>query len=64
MFNITHNQGKAHQKYYDRVPGAKWRRSRGPKFHLVPGIQLDRDQTILNTYKLNRRSKKRIATTL
>jgi len=44
--------------------GARWRKSRRPKFHLVPGIQLDRDQTILNTYELNRRLKKRIAATL
>jgi len=44
--------------------GARPRRSRRPGFLLVSGIQLDRDQTILNTHKLNRRSKKRIATTL
>ena len=37
---------------------------RRPKFRPVPGIQLDRDQTILNNYKLNKRSKKRIAATL
>jgi len=43
--------------------GARWQRSRRPKFHLFPGIQLDRDQTILNTYEINRRSKKRIAAT-
>ncbi|XP_064438195.1 uncharacterized protein LOC123853571 isoform X2 [Mirounga angustirostris] len=42
---------------------ARWR-SRRPGFRLLSGIQLDRDQTILNTYKLKRRSKKRIATTL
>jgi len=42
----------------------RWRRSRRPRFRLVPGMQLNRDQTILNTYELNRRSKKRIATTL
>jgi len=44
--------------------GARWQRSRRPKFLLIPGIQLDRDQTILNTYELNRISKKRIAATL
>ena len=44
--------------------GARWQRSRIPKFRLVPGIQLDKDQTILNTYELNRRSKQRIAATL
>jgi len=44
--------------------GARWRRSRRPGFRLLSGIQLDRDQTILNTYKLNRRSKKRIVATL
>ncbi|XP_073746565.1 uncharacterized protein, partial [Callorhinus ursinus] len=44
--------------------GARWRRSRRPRFHLVSGIQLNRDQTILNTYELNRRLKRRVATTL
>jgi len=44
--------------------GARWRRSKRPGFRLLSGIQLDRDQTIQNTYKLNRRSKKRIAATL
>jgi len=44
--------------------GARWQRSRRTKFHLVPGIQLDRYQTILNTYELNRGSKKRRAATL
>jgi len=44
--------------------GARWWRNRRPKFHLVPGIPLDSYQTIQNTYKLNRRSKKRITATL
>jgi len=39
--------------------GGRWWTNRRPKFCLVPGIQLDRDQTSLNTYELNRRSKKR-----
>jgi len=43
---------------------ARWWKSRRPKFRLVPEIQLDSYQTIQNTYKLNRRSKKRIAATL
>jgi len=44
-----------------RVGGARWWRSRRLKFCLVPGIQLDSYQTILNTYELNRRSKTRLA---
>ena len=43
---------------------ARWRRNKRPGFRLVPGIQLDRDQTIMNIYELNRRSKKGIAATL
>ncbi|XP_077912685.1 uncharacterized protein LOC144379232 isoform X2 [Halichoerus grypus] len=53
-----------HSDSTHRGGGTRWQRSRRPKFRLVPGIQLDRDQTILNTYELNRRSKKRIAATL
>lgn len=33
-------------------------KSQRPRFHLVPGIQLESYQTILSTYELNRRSKK------
>ena len=35
-----------------------------PKYHWVPGVQLDSYETILNTYKLNRRLKRRRAAIL
>ena len=42
----------------------RWQRSRGPQFHLLPRIQVDNYQIILNTCELKQRSKKRIAAVL